>query len=120
MTFKYAVEELGLNLTYSEKPGGFWGPSVTGLMNLIKEHNVQLADVDQFVTSPRVQQFVEENLPPMTYRTVGPKSTAKKHKVKSREDKKDEETGYDSGSDSEVEEMDFTYKKFIKPNFYNF
>jgi hypothetical protein len=98
MTFIYATKVLKLNLQYNENPGGFWGPAEQGLYNIMQtKPDLKIDEVDE---------FVEKYLPKMTYRTARAGTGAKKDKVKSRHDTKDEETGYDSPSGSEASDME--------------
>ena len=107
MTFVFATQKLGLNLRFNENPGGFWGPAEQGLWQVIQQKtDLKLEDIDDFVAN---------NLPAQTYRTerVGKKRGRGSDRKKLRTDQKGEETGYDSPSDSEDEEMEIDKSKYI-------
>jgi hypothetical protein len=95
LTFRFAREQLGrVGLTHSDRPGGFWGPATRGLYFVAKEKSG--LDLEAF------GKFVEANAPARTYRTKTGRRRGNERKA--RTDTKQEETGYDTGSDSEVEE----------------
>lgn len=99
LTFAYAVKVLKCNLTYSEKPGGFWKPAVKGLWKLIISQKGPAKIED-------VEDFVEKNLPAMTNRTQRTGAEQDDDYTKERGNQKGEETGYDSPSDSEAEDVE--------------
>jgi hypothetical protein len=99
LTFVYATKILGLKITHSANPGGFWGPAVPALVDLMTRQKATIDDVHGLVT---------KHLPSDVYRTKPFGVTG--HSTKKRGDTKQEETGYDSGSESEIEDWELTYK----------
>jgi hypothetical protein len=91
LTFKFAEEKLGKkNLHYSRHPGGFWSPALNGLYELMKQ--------DASLSLDGVEGFVQANLPSLSYRTA---RDGDKGKRKKRTNTSFEDTGNDSGSDTE-------------------
>jgi hypothetical protein len=98
ITFEYAVNILKRTIMYNGRAGGFWGPALPGLIALMKERNATIDNVHDLVT-----QFH----PKKAHRTKRPGETG--DSTKPRTDTKAEETGYDSPSDSEVEDVDLEF-----------
>src|SRR5215213_3518228 len=89
-----AVRRLGkTGLVYNAQPGGFWGPAVPGLWQLMQE--------TAGLTVGDVEEFVDAHLPAMTIRTAaeGSVGTAKKAATAN----KDQDTGYGSESDTDAD-----------------
>ncbi|MBW4612990.1 MAG: hypothetical protein KME21_06845 [Desmonostoc vinosum HA7617-LM4] len=110
VTFRYATDILNLNIQFNPNAGGFWGPAVTGLWEVMKE-----SIVANNITIDGLEGFVEKALPTMTHRTHNKEGKSKGDKTKSRTDTKAEETGYDSPSDTEAEDIKFTLADLKKP-----
>jgi hypothetical protein len=100
LTFVFAKEILKLDITYNQNPGGFWGPALPALVELLKGCKT-IAAAHSF------EAAVKDHFPGTVYRTRRPDETG--DLIKPRSDTKQEETGYDSGSDSEMEDFDLTY-----------
>jgi hypothetical protein len=94
LTFLYAVQVLKRAITHNGRAGGFWKPALPALVNLMKERNASIEDA---------HAFVAEHHPTVAHRTKRPGESGNSNKA--RTDTKAEETGYDSPSDSEAEDV---------------
>ena len=103
MTFRYAVDVMGLNLSYNQRPGGYWDTTVPILFDLIDEHNQKLKNVHDFVSN---------YLPTTTYRTALPGTTL--DTVKDSSDFKNEVTDHDSESGSDEDDIDFNLSHIMQ------
>jgi hypothetical protein len=93
LTFMYARQVLGKSsLVFNENPGGFWSPAVRGLWDLIStQKGLAVADIENFVAA---------HLPEETFRSAR-SGSADEDESKMRTDTKNEDTGYDTESDTD-------------------
>ncbi len=110
LTLRFAREKMGLNITFNERPGGYFGPALPGLDKLVQAH-LSTGTHDKVALLEWLHETVLQKIGTMH---LSDNLTKKKNKRKDLADSAKEfknkgsinanQSGYDSASDSEPDE----------------
>ncbi|WPB81302.1 hypothetical protein KYC5002_19535 [Archangium violaceum] len=117
LTLRFAKKQMGFNITFNERPGGYFGTAIPGLDKLVQAH-LSTASLDKVALLEWVHNTVEKEIGTMYLSANLTEKNAKREKLKTSTKRhhsggpiNQNMSGYDSTSDSEPDEDEPKKKK---------